>query len=175
MSNRDLFCRTRKCRIPKTKIKFTNTNFMGVIPKYFNKLGKINLKEYAKVVIEYYRQDIKRAYKTLGINSKQLRLGGDFSFKQSDFEDTDKFDEIVNSREKYLWYGLVYEITEILSNNTEGKTIGGFTTSSMRNRWKNYVFKAVFQQGKGGKLHKLIYDYLYQVGFENLKIYRKYN
>ncbi len=136
---------------------------------------KIDLKSYAKIVIENYREEIKRDYEALGINPKQLRLGGDFCFKRSDFENPDKFDEIVNSRDKYLWYGLVYEITEILSDKTEGKNIGGFTTDSMRNRWKNYVFKAVFQQGKGGKLHKSIYNYLYEYGFENLKINGKYN
>ncbi len=140
-------------------------------------LSEINssLEVYAKVISEHYRQEIQRAFKEFGFKSKQLRLGGDFSFKRSDFENDDKFEEIVNSRGQYLWYGLVYKITEILPGNLEGETIAGFTTSSMSSRWANYVLKAVFQQGKGGKLHKLIYDFLYQVGFENLRINRKYN
>ncbi len=135
----------------------------------------IDLKKYVQIVIDNYRKEILRAYRKHGINPRQQRLGGDFIIKRSDFENTDNFDKIVNSRDKYLWYGLVYKITEIVPENTKGKTIGGFTTSSMRNRWKDYVFKAVFQQGQGGKLHELIYDYLYEYGFENLKFNGKYN
>ena len=128
----------------KTVDKYDNNSNLDL------SLQEIDLKSYAKIIIEHYRQEILRAYTELGINPKQLRLGGNICFKRSDFENTDKFDEIVNSRDKYLWYGLVYDITEILFDNIEGDTIGGFTTGSMRSRWVNYVFKAVFQQGTGG-------------------------
>ena len=49
-------------------------------------------------------------------------MGGDFSFRRSDFKDVKKFEEIVRSRSKYLWYGLVYDITEILFDDIDGET-----------------------------------------------------
>lgn len=140
-----------------------------------NKCSNINLKKYAQTVIENYRKSILEEYKKLGIKLKQVHLNGDFSIKRTDFEDSEQFDKIVNSRDKYLWYGLVYKITELLPDKSEGRSIGGFTTRSLSNRWKYYVFKAIFRQGQGGKLHKLIYNYLYDFGFENLKTNGNYN
>ena len=140
-----------------------------------SKDGKHFLKKYARITSESYKNEILGEYSKLGIKSKQLRLGGDFCFKRSDFEDISKFESIVNSRAKYLWYGLVYEITEILSDNSEGETIAGFTTDTMNTRWFHYVHKAISRHGEGGKLHRLIYNILNQVGFENLKVNENYN
>lgn len=178
--------RRPKKSCPAEGIPFVNIDITGELPKDYNNISipnpetlmesnilinrcKIELNIYAKNIINTYREEILNAYKALRAKSKQLRLGGDFSFKRSDFENQDEFEEIVNSRENYLWHGLVYKITEMLFDNIEGDTIGGFTTRSMRTRWNDYVFKAVLEQGQGGKLHKLIYDYLCQVGFEKLK------
>ncbi|TES95371.1 MAG: hypothetical protein E3J90_09835 [Promethearchaeota archaeon] len=160
-----------------TKINNIQSNYIERLSQKFGKLkdGKHFLKKYAKLTSESYKNEILKAYKKLGINPKQLRIGEEFSFKRSDFEDISKFESIVNSRGKYLWYGLVYEITEILSDKSKGETIAGFTTETMRSRWTKYVFKAVLRQGKGGKLHRLIYNYLNQFGFENLKINEKFN
>ena len=54
----------------------------------------IDLKKYAKIVIDNYRKEIDNYRKE--INPRQQRLGGDFIIKRSDFENMDKFDKIVN-------------------------------------------------------------------------------
>lgn len=137
---------------------------------------RINLEGYAKIVSEFYREDVLESRKMLGFKSKQLLFGGDIIIKRKDFKDPKEFEEIVRNRKKYFWYGLLYEMSEILPGNIKGETIAGYTTSSLSSRWSKYVFKAVFKEGKGGKLHKLIYDFLNQIGFENLKtIDGKYN
>ncbi len=160
-----------------TQIKNAQSKFIKKLSRKYEKFkfGKQFLKKYAKITSESYKKEILRAFKELGFNPKQLRLSGEFSFKRSDFEDISKFERIVNSRGKYLWYGLVYEITEIKSDKSKGETIAGFTTDTMNTRWMSYVYKAVFEHGEGGKLHRLIYNILNQVGFENLKVNENYN
>ena len=133
------------------------------------KCKKIDLEGYAKIVSEFYREEVLKSRKTLGFNSKQLRFGGDIIIERNDFEDPEEFEKIVRNRKKYLWYGLLYEIYEILPGDAKQETIAGYTTGSLNSRWNRYVFKAVLKEGKGGKLHRLIYNFLNDFGLENLK------
>jgi len=160
-----------------TRIKNAQSNFIEKLSQKYEKLkfGKLFLKKYAKITSESYKNEILRSFKELGFKPKQLRMSGEFCFKRSDFDDISKFERIVNSRGKYLWYGLVYEITEILSDKSKGETIAGFTTDTMNKRWAHYVYKAIFKHGEGGKLNRLIYNFINQVGVENLKVNGKYN
>jgi len=130
---------------------------------------KIDLERYAKIVSEFYREEVLKSRKMLGFKSKQLRFGGDINIKRKDFENPEEFEKIVRNRKKYLWYGLLYEISEILPGDIKHETIAGYTTGSLNSRWSKYVFKAVLNKGKGGKLHKLIYNFLNNFGLEKLK------
>ncbi len=133
---------------------------------------KIDLERYAKIISEHYREEVLESRKMLGFKSQQLRFGGEIRIKRNDFENFEEFEKIVRNRKKYLWYGLLYEISEMLPGDVKKETIAGYTTSSLNSRWSKYVFKAVLKEGIGGKLHRLIYNFLTNFGLERLKTIR---
>ncbi|MFX1258858.1 MAG: hypothetical protein ACFFAN_13450 [Promethearchaeota archaeon] len=137
--------------------------------------GKIDLKAYARILVNGYREDILKARRELGFNPKQIRLK-DFVIKADEIKDIEEIAS-AKGRSKYFWHGIVYEIAEILPVGIKGQSIAGFTKDTLTKRWTHYVKNTLLKPAyRDYGIHKLIYDYLNNFGLDYcLKGDGKYN
>ncbi len=113
----------------------------------FKPKRQIRIKDYVDNVVDSYKRSVKNNRSEL----KQLRIGkGYISNDSSDFL------KVYKHRAKYDYIGIIYRITEILSDRTSGRLIYGYSTESLEARWFHYKIYATNDNKKNRSIHNVI-------------------
>ncbi len=108
-------------------------NCKNINDRKTDKCGHIDLNWYATIILKKYKQSILNARKKLGSASPQI-LFDDRPIRAENVDDIEKL-ATRRGRSKIFWYGLIYQICEILPNKIIGKSYGGMTTLTLYERW----------------------------------------
>jgi hypothetical protein len=128
---------------------------------------KINLNLYANKVLNIYKKSILEVRKKIGYGSNQV-LFDDIPIRAENCTDIKKL-ATKRGRSKIFWYGLIYEISEILPNQKSKPLYGGMTTLTLPERWHFAVRDSVEKPATWHlPLIKKIRDFLFiELGFNN--------
>ncbi len=107
--------------------------------------GKIDLDYYGNIIVNKYKDIIRKRRKALGFPTTQKRLSDMTPIMHNQVRD---IDQIVSKsgRTRYLWFGLVYQITVVEKDGNEGKKYAGMTAQTLKQRWHWYVKTALEKQ-----------------------------
>ncbi len=141
--------------------KFSSKFDWSSVGKLVKKNGKLDIKAYARIVKSAYAKEILEERRKRGFGLVQYRFD-----KQGNWvgtidpikaEEVKNIEELASAkgRSKLFWYGIVYEITY----RSTGRSIGGYTTGSLRKRWSDYVIDTI-SRGRLYGLHRVIWSHL---------------
>jgi len=161
----------------EVKINLKKGNKENIFPECkkmqkINEKGEIDLKIYAKGVVNKYKKEILEARRKLGYGSKQLI----FDDEPISATDIDNIDQLATKkgRSKLFWYGIIYQITEIDEFQIKGESYGGMTTLTLFDRWHFTVRDAITKPETWHfPLIRAIRNYLFKelgLDIEDLKI-----